>query len=56
MFNLLKKSLKEHAVEITNFEKKKMNPLTNKQKGSPKIQKSDAFAKPFEDKYANYKS
>ena len=52
-------SLREHAMKIINFEKKKLIPLTNEQQESRncmKRQKSAAFVKKLEHEYTNDKS
>lgn len=50
------KSLKEHAIKIMNFIKKKMNPFTKEQKKSLEKTKTCIIYKNyFKNKYANDK-
>lgn len=50
------KSLKEHAIKIMNFIKKKMNPFTKEQKKSLEKTKTYSICKKhFKNKYANDK-
>ena len=52
-----RESLREHALKIINFEKKKMIPLTNGQKELFELAKiCYIFNKKFEHKYSNCKN